>query len=109
MLTKKLFMDSFVVYVFTEIAICLSIAIDGIIVARTLGSEAMAAMGLCVPLYSITGALWGLIAVGMQNRCLNYLGKGDINNAQKIFGFIFPLWMLLAIILAIFGIIYAGI
>ncbi|MBQ7219374.1 MAG: ATP-binding protein [Synergistaceae bacterium] len=108
MLTKKLFRDSLLVYVFIELTYTLSTVIDGVVISRVLGSQGIAAMGVSRPIFSIFGALSGLLAVGLQARCSTHLGKGDIRSAQKVFGFAFPLWMLLASMIAVFGVIFAG-
>ena len=51
--------------------------IDGIIISRFLGPEAMAAEGIIHPIFSIFGIISGLLAVGIQIRCSHSIGRGD--------------------------------
>ncbi len=71
--------------------------IDGIIISRFLGYEAMAAEGIVHPVFSIFGIISGLLAVGMQTRCAQSIGRGDTKNycrfvsATVLIGVIFSL------------------
>lgn len=51
--------------------------IDGLIISRFLGTNAMAAEGIVHPIYSILGIISGLLAVGMQVRCSQAIGRGN--------------------------------
>lgn len=51
--------------------------IDGLIISRFLGTNAMAAEGIVHPIYSIFGIVSGLLAVGMQVRCAQAIGRGN--------------------------------
>lgn len=51
--------------------------VDGLIISRNLGAEAMAAEGIIHPIFSIRGVISGLLAVGMQTRCAKAIGRGD--------------------------------
>lgn len=51
--------------------------IDGLIISRFLGPDAMAAEGIVYPVFSILGIVSGLLAVGMQTRCAQEIGRGN--------------------------------
>ena len=51
--------------------------IDGLVISRCLGPEAMAAEGIVHPIYSILGVISGMLAVGMQVCCAQAIGRGS--------------------------------
>ena len=53
--------------------------IDGLAISRYLGPMEMAAEGIAHPIFSILGIVSGLIAVGMQVRCSQAIGRGKVN------------------------------
>ncbi len=107
MLTRKLFRDSLYVFIFVELTYTLSTAVDGIIISRVYASNGIAAMGLARPIFSILAAIAGLISLGLQSRCSNYLGKGDIESAKKVFAFMFNLAVIVSVMIAVSGIIFS--
>ena len=107
MLTRKLFRDSLYVFAFVELTYTLSTAIDGIIISRVYANDGIAAMGLAKPVFSILAAFAGLISVGLQSRCSNHLGKGDIESAQRVFASMFSLAVIVSLTVAVSGIIFS--
>ena len=59
--------------------------IDGLVISRFLGPEAMAAQGIAQPIFSLVGVGSGLIGVGMQITCSQLLGRGDRKAVNKYF------------------------
>lgn len=59
--------------------------IDGLIISRFLGPEAMAAEGIVHPIYSILGVISGLLAVGMEVRCAQAIGRGNREELSRFF------------------------
>lgn len=59
--------------------------IDGLIISRFLGAEAMAGEGIALPIYSIVGVISGLIATGMQITCSQLLGRGKVKEVNRFF------------------------
>ena len=51
--------------------------VDGLVISRFLGPDAMAASGIAYPLFSMLGVISGLLAVGMQVRCTSLIGRGN--------------------------------
>ena len=59
--------------------------IDGLIVSRYLGQDAMAAFGIAYPIYSILGVVSGLLAVGMEIKCSQAIGRGNLKDFNRFF------------------------
>ena len=59
--------------------------IDGLVISRFLGPEAMAAEGIVHPIYSIMGLVSGILAVGMQVRCTQMIGRGQEKEISRFF------------------------
>lgn len=59
--------------------------IDGLVIARFLGPDAMAAEGIAHPIFSIIGVASGLIAVGMQVKCSQLIGRGNVKRLNDFF------------------------
>ena len=59
--------------------------IDGLIISRYLGADAMAGQGIALPIYSIVGVISGLIATGMQVTCSQLMGRGKLRDVNRFF------------------------
>ena len=59
--------------------------IDGVIVGRFLGSEALAAMGLVMPFVMMSFALADMIAIGSSVQISLRLGEGRLKEARELF------------------------
>lgn len=57
--------------------------IDGLAISRFMGPEEMAAEGIAHPIFSILGIVSGLIAVGMQVRCSQAIGRGKVKEYSE--------------------------
>ncbi len=73
----KMFFSLFLTGTVIEFSWVGSGLIDGLIISHFLGSEEMAAEGIVHPIFSIFGVISGLLAVGMQTRCAQAIGRGD--------------------------------
>ena len=80
--------------------------IDGLIASNFLDDQAMAALGIAHPIFSITGIFSGMFATGMQTLCTRALGRGDLGTFNRLFSAImilgtgFPLLMAVLLFLA---------
>lgn len=68
-ITDKMFFTLFLTGAIIEFSMVGAAFVDGVIIGRFLGSDALAAQGIVYPIYSILGIFSGLLAVGMQVRC----------------------------------------
>lgn len=82
--------------------------IDGIVISRFLGPEAMAANGIAHPIYSIVGVISGLIATGMQVTCSQLMGRGNTKDLNRYFSQSVYLGTALSVLGAILLIIFAA-
>lgn len=85
MITGRMFFSLFLTGSIIEFSQVGSGLIDGLVISRFLGSEAMAAEGIVHPIYSIMGVISGLLAVGMQVRCTQMIGRGRQKELSRFF------------------------
>lgn len=76
-ITDRMFLSLFMTGAIIEFSHGSAGLIDGLIISRFLGENAMAAEGIVHPFFSITGLFSGLLAVGMQVRCARAIGRGN--------------------------------
>ena len=84
-ITDKMFLSLFLTGTIIEFSQVGSGFIDGVIISRFLSAEAMAAEGIVHPIYSIMGIISGLLAVGMQVRCTQMIGRGNTKDVSRFF------------------------
>ena len=84
-ITNSMFFSLFLTGSIIEFSQVGSGFIDGLIISRFLGSEAMAAEGIVHPIYSIIGIISGMLAVGMQVRCTQLIGRGQQKELSRFF------------------------
>ena len=84
-ITDKMFLSLFLTGSIIEFSQVGSGFIDGLVISRFLGPEAMAAEGIVHPIYSIMGIISGLLAVGMQVRCTQMIGRGRQKELSRFF------------------------
>lgn len=81
------------IMILSNMATMLGSFVDGIVVGHGLGDQAMAAMGLCIPVTYLGTAISGIFSTGTQNRCASAVGNGDTDKAVRYFntsmGFLF--------------------
>lgn len=59
--------------------------VDGIITAKFLGTNEIAAVGLSFPYFGICGVASGCFAAGLRSRCTKELGQGNIKKLNSLF------------------------
>lgn len=84
-ITDKMFFSLFLTGAIIEFSQVGAGFIDGLVISRFLGSEAMAAQGIVQPIYSILGVISGLLAVGMEVRCAQSIGRGNRDEFSRFF------------------------
>ena len=95
-----MFSDTMVVMILAELSGAVTAAIDGLVIARFLGNEAMAAYGIASPYFSIMSIISGVFMVGCQGITVNYLSKGERDKANKVMTAGFGASFILAFIVA---------
>ena len=81
--------------------------IDGLVISRFLGPEAMAAHGIVNPIYSILGIISGLLAIGMQTKCSQAIGRGNRKDFSRFFSITVYVGAIVSVIAAIAVICFA--
>lgn len=79
------FFAMFITFSLIELANVGAGLIDGLIVSNLLHAEAMAAVGIAYPIFSISGVFGGMFAAGMQTLCTRELGRGDVHAFNRLF------------------------
>ena len=82
-LVDSMFWSLFITGAVIEFSDVGSAFIDGLVISRFFGSEAMAAQGVAHPIFSIVGVLSGLIAAGMQITCSQLMGRGQVKEVNR--------------------------
>ncbi len=81
--------------------------IDGIIISRFLGPEAMAGEGIAYPIFPIIGVVSGMIATGMQVTCSQLIGRGKVKDINQFFSASVILGAIMSLLIAIPTLIFA--
>ncbi len=67
-----------------------------------IGALALTGVGVCMPLIMLISAFAGLVSMGGAPRASVYMGKGDMDGAQRIMGNCFTMLLVLAVVLTAF-------
>ncbi len=73
------------ILILSNMATMLGSFVDGIVVGSGLGDQAMAAMGLCIPVTYLGTAVSGIFSTGTQTQCASAVGNGDKEEATRCF------------------------
>ena len=102
-LTEKQFLGTMMVLIFAELADSLCGVIDGVMVGRFLGSDAIAAHGVAAPVFLILCIFSFIITVGFQQPCTVCIGKGDLKKADGLFSMTVLLALAVSLALGLAG------
>ena len=83
-LVKKAYIRTLPVQVLAYVVAAVNSIIDGLITARFIGTQAMAAVGFFVPVCTIIG-ISQVVSIGVQILCSKYVGSGKKKNAVNLF------------------------
>jgi len=104
---KQLFISSLMTMIMSATVSLLGMIIDGVIISRFLGRDAMSAYGIISPLFVLLSAVSGILSSGTQTVCAKALGKGDEKRAHSSFStsivFSFIISAVLITIIAVFA------
>ena len=95
------FFALFVTFSLIELAHIGAGLIDGLIVSNYLDANAMAALGIAHPIFSISGIFAGMFAAGMQTLCTRALGRGDLETFNRLFSAVMILGTVFSLALAV--------
>ncbi|NME71425.1 MATE family efflux transporter [Flammeovirga aprica] len=80
--------------------------IDGMFVGNYVGTEALAAISLCAPIFSLLFGLPILFSTGGEVFCGKFIGEGNLEKAQKIFTNIIILVGIISCSLTVIGLFF---
>lgn len=95
------------VLISAELADAVCGVIDGIVVGRFLGVDAMAAHGIAVPIFVLLTIFSYMITVGFQQPCTLYICRGEKTHANGLFSATMLLTAGVAVLFAVLGLLFA--
>ena len=101
------FTSLFVTFSLIELANIGGGIIDGLIVSNFFEADALAAVGIANPMFSISGIISGLLATGMQTMCAQELGRGNLKSLNRLFSAVFYIGTVVSIVLMIAELLFA--
>lgn len=104
---KKLFRDAFFVACLMELIHSAASLTDSYFGGNYTGSLGLAAMGLARPFFSFVDIVCGPLGLGTQLVCSHYIGKCDMEHAQKTFSGSLSLGLIVSLLLSAWGITHA--
>lgn len=105
---KNLFKETYRIMILEELSNIGAGFIDGLVVSNFLGSMAMAAEGITHPYFSIVGLFSGMMMLGTQKLCIDFLGKGDKKKADSVFSTAVIASVVISLILTAVLFIFSG-
>lgn len=105
-LSRKLFLDTMMVLITAELADSLCGIIDGVVVGRFLGADALAAHGVATPIFLVLCIFSYMITIGFQQPCTVALGKGKLREANGLYSFTLLLTLGVALASTVLGVVF---
>ena len=82
---SRMFFTAFITSSMIEFGYASADLIDAVIISNKLGSASIAAQGIAYPFFSIACLVSGLLSIGMQIMCSDYIARGKIKEMQQSF------------------------
>lgn len=105
-LTRKQFLDTMMVLITAELADSLCGVIDGVVVGRFLGADALAAHGVTTPIFLVLCIFSYMVTVGFQQPCSVAIGKGRLREANGLYTFALLLTLGFALVVTVLGVVF---
>lgn len=103
MILRRVFLNAFLVMCFLEIMHSAASLVDSYFMGNYIGTAGMAAMGYARPFFSFVDIICGPLGLGMQIVCSHYIGKAEVDRAQKTFSGAFTIGVLVSLVLMVIG------
>ena len=97
-----MFFSAALAMIFTQVAGVAANVIDGIVTSRFLGESAYSAVSLLGPFTSTLVLIAGFLSTGSQVVCSQLVGKGEKDNANRVFSFAWLTTLVISVLL-VFG------
>jgi len=105
-LTRNQFRDTLLVLINAELADSVCGVIDGVMVGRFLGEDAMAAHGIATPIFLILIIFSYIVTVGFQQPCTVAIGRGKTQMANGMYSFTMLFTLTCSILFALVGMFF---
>lgn len=89
------------VMILSAVATTLGSFVDGVVVGKGLGGDAMSALCLSLPVMYLGAALAGIFSSGTQNMCAVNIGRGDKEEANRYFNTTIGFLLIIGIVLIV--------
>ncbi len=106
-IAKKTYLSFVIVSILTTLTATVGMLIDNIIVGRTLGSEALGAMGIVGPVTLIFSAIGNICSTGGSTRAAQALGRGERDKVCQIFTISVMFVLIAGGIITVLGMLFA--
>ena len=81
---KTAFFSALVTAAFIEFTQISATVVDSAVVSHFIGTDAMTAVGLGYPFFSIVGIVGGILSMGMQSLCAEEIGRGNFKQFNTV-------------------------
>ncbi len=105
--TKTLFFKLAIPGLLSMVFSSISMVVDGIFVGRFIGSEALAAINLAIPILIILFAISDTIAIGFSVKISIKLGEKEEKSASRLFSYSLLLIISSSLILGLIGLLFS--
>lgn len=103
-----MFIQTYLVIVFSSLVVVIGTIIDGILTSRFLGEASISALGLCTPILLIVVAISGVFSAGGQINTAQHLGKGALDKAKECFSLVFFMAVIFSLIISVLIYVFSG-
>ena len=107
-IVKQQYMRNLLPMIFSMLGGTINTFIDSVFVSRIVGSEGLAAVNMCLPIYLIMCAIGALIGSGASVQSSHRLGRDNVKGAYRIFHISFTLLISIGGIITILGCSFCG-
>ena len=105
-LSRKQFLDTLLVLINAEVADSICGIVDGVVVSRFLGSDAIAAHGIANPIFVIMTIFISLLIAAFQQPSTVCIGRGEWKKANGMYSATILLSLLFSVLMAVGGLFF---
>ena len=107
-IVRKMFRSTLTIQILTALTAVLGTVVDGIVTAGCLGTNAMAAYGIAVPITTIFTGISGVFGTGISVLSGRTIGAGDKKETNRIFSICMTVSILCSILMILVTYLGAG-
>ncbi|MGL6107268.1 MATE family efflux transporter [Romboutsia sp.] len=88
------------------LAVSFCILVDTMFIGRGIGSEGLAALNICIPIFNVFNGIGLLFGMGGATALSISIGKGEIEESKKIFSQTILIAIIVGITISVLGVIF---